>query len=670
MARFDACGLFWEDVQTSIRGQKIARVQPPIPDTGWLPPSYFPDLSRASVISVDTETYDPELLDNGPGWARGVGHIVGISIGADGGGRWYFPIRHEIEPEYNMPVEHVMNWLRYTLSNPNQPKVGANLMYDYGWLKHEGVDIAGELIDVQYAEALLDERAEVSLEVLGMKYLQEGKTSNLLYQWCADFYGGKPADNQRANIYRAPPRLVGHYAEGDADLPLRLAPILYKKLQSEGLLDLYSMECRLIRLLVAMRFAGVTVDVSKADTLRHELKKREDLEQEKLNAMAGFKVDINSSGSLARAFDGLGLAYSKTAKGSPSFTKAFLGSVDHPLGASIREIRKLAKLRGTFVESYILDSHRDGKVYCQFHPMRGDEGGTRSGRFSSSTPNLQNIPSRDDELAPLVRGLFIPDTGHKQWRKYDYSQIEYRFLIHYACGIGSEEVRRQFNLHPDTDYHEMALDLVAPEAGWDVSTKELRKKHRRPIKNINFGLIYGMGVEKLSADLGLSQAEGKKLFAAYHRGVPFAKATMDACAQEAQLTGMITTILGRRSRFDLWEPSRTHHVDTRIGLPYGEALLTYGGDIKRAYIHKALNRRLQGSAADLMKMAMLRCWEDGIFDATGVPRLTVHDELDFSDPGGREEAFAAVNHVLENVIPLKIPVRADCEVGRDWGHVK
>ena len=670
MARFDAVGMFWEDAQTSIRGQKIARIMPPIPDTGWFPPTYFPDLSRANVISVDTETYDPELLENGPGWGRGKGHIVGVSIGADGGGRWYFPIRHEVEPEFNMNPEHVMAWLRHTLGNPAQPKVGANLMYDYGWLKHEGVEIAGELIDVQYAEALLDERAEVGLEVLGMKYLQEGKTSNLLYQWCADYYGGRPNGKQRANIYRAPPRLVGHYAESDADLPLRLAPILYKKLQAEGLLDLYSMECRLIRLLVAMRFAGVTVDVAKADHLRHELKKREDLEQEKLNAMAGFKVDINSSGSLARAFDGLGLAYSKTAKGSPSFTKAFLGEVQHPLGASIREIRKLAKLRGTFIESYLLNSHRDGKVFCQFHPMRGDEGGTRSGRFSSSTPNLQNIPARDDELAPMIRGLFIPDPGHQQWRKYDYSQIEYRFLIHFAMGPGSEDVRRHFNEHPDTDYHEMALDLVAPEAGWDISSKELRKKHRRPIKNINFGLIYGMGVDKLSADLGLTQAEGKKLFAAYHRGVPFAKATMDACSQEAQMTGIITTILGRRSRFDLWEPSRTRDFDNRIGLGYTDALLAYGGDIKRAYTHKALNRRLQGSAADLMKIAMLRCWEDGIFDETGVPRLTVHDELDFSDPGGKDKAFEAMNHVLEHAIPLRIPVRADGEIGPDWGHVK
>ena len=231
-------------------------------------------------------------------------------------------------------------------------------------------------------------------------------------------------------------------------------------------------------------------------------------------------------------------------------------------------------------------------------------------------------------------------------------------------------MRRQFNLHPETDYHDMALDLVAPEAGWDISTKELRKKHRRPIKNINFGLIYGMGIEKLTADLGLTSQEGRKLFAAYHKGVPFAKATMDSCSKEAQSLGFITTILGRRSRFDLWEPEKVMNYDNRIGLPYAEALMQFGGNVKRAYTHKALNRRLQGSAADMMKKAMLDCWEQGVFDETGVPRLTVHDELDFSDPGGKDAAFNEMHRILESAIPLRIPVKADAETGPDWGHVK
>ena len=665
--RFDAIGMFWEDVPVKPGKRETVRIMPPIPDTGWRPPTYLPDLSRAACISIDCETYDPDLLTHGPGWARGKGHIVGVSIGADGGGRWYFPIRHEVEPQDNWDPEVVLQWLRHTLGNPRQPKVGANLLYDIGWLRHEGVTVRGELVDVQFAEALLDERADVNLETLGQKYLGEGKESNILYDWCAKYYGGKANGTQRANIYRSPPRLVGPYAESDADLPLRVASVIYTLLVREGLFHLFQMECALIPMLIDMRFAGVRVNVARAEELREVLAERAKEEHKKLRHMAGFDVDINSADSLARAFDTIGLGYGRTAKGKPSFTKGFLEGLKHPLADCIREIRKCDKLRGTFIESYILNSHINGMVYGQFHPLRGDSTGTRSGRFSSSTPNLQNIPSRDDELAPLIRGLFIPDEGHAAWRKYDYSQIEYRFLIHFACGPGSDDVRAHFNAHPDTDYHEMALDLVAPQAGWDISTKELRKHWRRPIKNINFGLIYGMGVDKLAGDLGLTKAEGKALFAAYHKGVPFAKATMDACAEEAQQSGIITTILGRRSRFDLWEPSKWGE-DT-IALPYEQAILRYGA-IRRAYTYKALNRRLQGSAADLMKVAMLKCYRDGVFDETGIPRLTVHDELDFSDPGGKDEAFREMKHIMETALPLRIPVRADGDIGPDWGHVE
>lgn len=667
--RADSIGLFWEDVPTNIRGAAVIRPQPPIPDTGWRPPAEFPDLSRAACLSVDCETFDPELLDKGPGWARGKGHLVGVSIGAPNAGRWYFPLRHEVEPHDNLDIDTTMRWLRETLGNPKQPKVGANLMYDLGWLEYSGVPVKGELVDVQYAEALLDERAKVGLDVLSIKYLGEGKQSTLMYQWCADFYGGNPTSDQRKNIYRTPPRLAGPYAESDADLPLRLAPILYKLMLKEGLIDVFRMECGLIRLMVKMRMAGVSIDLPKAEETSIILLKREEEANARLSHLGGVKLDAGSTGAtLAKAFDRLGLAYPKTAKGAPSFTKQFLESVDNPIAAGIRECRRLNKLRGTFIQSYILDSHVNGKVYGQFHLLRGDEGGTRSGRMSSSTPNLQNIPSRDKELAAIIRGMFIPDVGHPYWRKYDYSQIEYRFLIHYAIGPGADEVRRLFNQNPDTDYHEMTLDMVAPEAGWDISTPELRKEARRPIKNINFGLIYGMGVDKLSRDLGLSKQQGKKLFANYHKAVPFAKATSDAATAEALSTGFITTILGRKSRFDLWEPEGWGNSDGGA-LPLEQALYKWG-NIRRAYGHKAMNRRLQGSAADLMKKAMWDCEQAGVFDDIGVPRLTVHDELDFSDPGGKDEGFREMNRIMEQCLPLRIPVKAELDIGTNWGNCK
>jgi DNA polymerase-1 len=656
--RDDALGLFWQDLPAERGRNAIIRPMPPIPDTGWLPPRDFPNLRAARVLSVDTETYDPELLERGPGWARGNGHIVGVSIAADDDGRWYFPIRHTVEPEYNLNPDAVLAWLRDALGNPHQPKVGANLVYDLGWLQWEGVEVAGDLVDVQYAEALLAERGEVNIDYLGQKYLGMGKETSYLYQWCADFYGGEVNGKQRANIHRSPPRLAGPYAEMDAVIPMRVAKAQYPLLQREGLLDVLKMENGLIRLMVAMRMAGVTVNIAHAEKMREELLARAAVAQAKLDHLAGQQVEVNKGASIASAFDALGLPYPTTDAGAPSFRKEWLKQQDNPVANLVNEVRKLEKLRGTFLESYILGSHVNGKVYGQFHQLRGDEGGTRSGRFSSSDPNLQNIPARDPELAPLIRGMFTPDAGHKQWRRYDYSQIEYRFLVHFAEGPGADEARAQYHDDPKTDYHEFTRQLIHTLAGMLLD--------RKPTKNINFGLIYGMGIPKLIRSLGLSKAEGKKLFEAYHKAIPYAHHTMEQCSEEAERTGIITTILGRRSRFELWEPTR-YEAGNRIALPYDRAIRTYGS-IRRAMCHKALNRKLQGSAADMMKFAMWRCWEDGVFAATGVPRVTVHDELGFSDPGGRDDAFAHMKHLLETALPIRIPVIADEEVGPDWGH--
>jgi len=658
--RADAVGLFWEDAVTVGRGKAVQRVMPEIPQTGWVAPREFPNLSTAPVIALDTETYDPELEENGPGWARGVGHIVGVSIGTQDGRRWYFPMRHEVQPEDNLDPEKVISWLKEVLSNPNQIKVGANLIYDLGWLRQEGVHVAGQLVDVQYAEALLVENERVNLDELGERYLGEGKSTNLLYQWCADYYGGNPTGKQRKNIHRAPPCLVGPYAEGDVDLPIRIAPLQYQRLREENLLEVFDMECRLIRLLIDMRFEGVTVDLNAAEKLRDTLQNRENEAQKFLNHLAGGEVDIYKADSLATAFDRNNLSYPLTKKAKkPSFTKEFLEGLDHPIGEAIREVRNLNKMRTTFVEGYILGSHIKGKVYCQFHSMRGDDGGTRSGRLASSTPNLQNVPIRTEE-GKLIRAVFIPDQGHLMWRRFDYSQIEYRLLVHYACGPQSDMVRQQFRDDPNTDYHEFVRQMIKLRTGIHLE--------RKPAKNINFGLIYGMGVPKLIRSLGLNRTEGKNLFKAYHNGAPYVQATMDATMEEASRLGVISTILGRKSRFDLWEPEdRRQDV---LALPYHRAMEAYGYPLQRAYLHKALNRRLQGSAADIMKRAMVKLYESGVFAYTGIPRLTVHDELDFSDPYGNEEAFREVKHIMETSTALQIPIIADYEFGPNWGDLK
>ncbi len=673
--RSDSLGMFWTDLPPERGRNAVVRPQPPIPETGWRPPRDFPNLAQASAISVDTETHDPELLENGPGWARHKGHVVGVSLSVPEGQSWYFPVRHTVQSEDNLDPGAVFRYLQDTLTNPQQPKIGANLMYDVGWLREEGVLVAGTLMDVQFAEALLDERATTNLDDLGSRYIGEHKETSLLYQWCSDFYGGPIDGKQRANIHRAPPRLVGPYAEQDARLPMQVLMKQYQRLQAEGLTHVFSMECELIYLLVEMRFRGVRVDLEHAEQLRKVLAARAAEGSKKLRELVGFEVNCNAGDSLVKAFDKLQIPYSRTApsernpQGNPSFTKQFLENLEHPIAEVISDIRKCDKLRGTFVESYILNSHVNGRVHCQFHPLRDDANGTRSGRFASSDPNLQNIPSRDEELAPLVRGLFLPDEGCR-WNRNDYSQIEYRGLVHYAVGDGAEEARARYRNDPTTDYHEFALDLVAPVAGWDVSNKEQRKLRRKPIKNTNFGLAFGMGEAKLARTLGLNKTEGMNLFKAYHSALPFVRKTLQETAKEAERNGYITTILGRRSRFDLWEPAQWSG-ERFPGLPYHTAVMQYG-QVKRAYLHKALNRRLQGSAGDLIKMAMALAWRWGIYKEIGVPHVTVHDELGHSDPRTAHSDLWFRRHVevLENAIPFNVPIRVESETGPDWGHVE
>ena len=654
--RSDSEGLFWQDVPRE-KGEKRLRAMPEIPVTGWKAKAVYPDLSREAYISIDTETYDPELLDHGPGWARGKGHIVGVSLSAPGGFRAYYPIRHEIMPEDNLPPENVMRYLADQLGRANQPKIGANILYDLGWLQNEGVKVKGYCHDVQFAEALLLEAGHVNLETLAGKYLGESKETSLLYRWCADFYGGKPGPEQRANIYRSPPCLVGPYAEADAELPMRILPHQWKLLEAQGLTHVYDIECRLIPLLIAMRFAGVTVNLEAAEEARVALELAERNTQAKLDALVGEHIDVGSSASIVKAFDHFGIRYGKTAKGAPSFKKEFLESVDHEVADLIVDIRKFSKLRGTFIDSYIFGANVNGKIHCQFHPLRGDSGGTRSGRFASSDPNLQNIPVRTEE-GKRIRSIFCPDPGHKQWVKFDYSQIEYRCLAHYAVGDGSDEIRARYNADPETDYHEYVRQMIRDQSGILLE--------RRPTKNINFGLIYGMGKAKLIRSLGVAKKDGEHIFQMYHESLPFAIKTMEATMQEAEASGFITTLLDRRSRFELWEGLE---YDAGPALPYEAALMRYGR-IKRAYLHKALNRRLQGSAADIIKVAMVNAWESGVFEYVGVPRLQVHDELDFSNPGGVDDGFIELKNILESAIKLRIPVLVDCSTGPDWGSTE
>lgn len=662
MGRFTDIGMFWQDMPSSRkRGERVIGPMPEIPETGWRPATEFPNLTAAKVIGVDTETYDPELKEAGPGWGRESGHIVGVSLAVEDGASWYFPMRHETQPELNHDPAQVLAFLNHTLSS-RRPKIGANLMYDVGWLWQEGVRIAGPFYDVQFAEALLDsETPKVGLDDLAERYLGRGKETSVLYDWLASWLGGAANERQRANIYRAPVTLAGPYAEADAALPIRVMNLQWPLLAQRGVLELFDLECRLIPLLVAMRFKGAPVNVGKAEQVYEELGQRADEIAGQMQTLVGQPVNPAASESMRSAFQRMGLALPETydkAKGKNrvSFAADVLEAIDHPLAALAVEHRQHLKVRDTFVKSYLLNKQVKGRVHCTFHPLKGTGNGARSGRFSSSGPNLQNIPVRT-ELGARVRECFEADPAAR-WRKLDYSQIEYRLLAHHAVGPGAVELRAKFNDDPDVDYHDLVQALVLSLTGLDLN--------RRSVKTINFGLIYGMSQPELARRLQLGRQDGAHLFDSYHRAAPFARATMDAAAEQVHELGYVDTLLGRRSDFKLWGPTDQYGVP---GLPYEAALSRYGPAIKRAFTHKALNRKLQGGAADVMKKAMVDAYEAGLFeeDACGIPTLTVHDELDFEDFNDFDApCWAELIRVMETCVKTLVPLRVDAGVGQSW----
>lgn len=684
MSRFDGIGMFWADFPQEKKGRvEIIREPPPVPNNGWRVPDInnLPDLRNAKIIGLDTETYDPNLLSKGPGGVRGDGHIVGISVAVDENTGWYFPIRHTYQPEHNLDPEKVLAWARVNLTRPNQLKVGANILYDLEWLACEGVEVAGPFWDVLVADPLINENLrKYNLDAVAERRLGLHKVDDELYDWLHKAYGGTAGRSQAKNIYRSPPTLCGPYAEADAWLPYKVMIEQQRLLATEDLTELADLEMRLIPMLLAMRMGGVRVNVKGADRLSNQLEDKEHDLQAKLNHLAGFTVHANNkSDTVTRLFDNLELEYPKTGKGNASFTAPFLKNHSHQAAELITGIRSCQKMRGTFLESYILDNEINGRVHGQFHQMKGDENGTVSGRFSSSNPNLQNIPSRDEIIAPLVRGLFIPEDGC-QWRRYDWSQIEYRMLVHYAIGETGKVARAMYNNKPDTDFHKFTQDLVLEITGKDLG--------RKPIKNINFGLVYGMGIPTLARQLGMPVDFVRGLFDAYHEAVPFVKETFDKASGLAGRRGFVKTLLNRRAHFDAYEfgkfvypNQREKYIeDHNLDADYFEAcfdkesaITKWGQNIKRAFTHKALNRILQGSAADGMKKAMVDIWESGLCDATGAPLLTVHDELDFNDPMTKEsdEAFVEIKHIMETCLPMvNVPLLADEEIGPDWGHLK
>ena len=618
----------------------------------YRPPTEFPSIKDCEWISLDLETQGLDPL-------RG-SYIVGVGIKTDSGLRQYYPVRHQGSP--NCDEKQVKSWLRNELKDFKGELIGANSnLFDCLFLAVDNIYApSAKFMDIQWAEPLLDEFADsYSLEALAQKYVGKGKKVYL-----ADLYG----PDWKKYFSEIHPAHAVEYALTDLDLPPIILEKQKQELAKQQLTGLFNIECRLAPLLVYMKLKGVPADIPKAEKLEAKLRKQYQTALKQLHNSIGFEVDVYSSKSIAKAFDSIGISYPNTAKGNPSFKNQWLKLQKHPVADLINEAREYEKLRGTFIEGYILNGHVNGRIHTSFHPLRkaDDEGekGTISGRFSSTDPNLQNIPTRT-ELGKLIRELFIAEKGMNFYAA-DYSQMEYRLLVHYATIAGCKGVdaaQKAYRENPDTDFHAMVADLT----GLD----------RKPAKNLNFGLCYGMGVKKLAASLNLVDADGEplpealKIMDIYHRRAPFIKEIYNLASNRAERQGYVKTILGRRCRFNLYGPHYREEGIYAAPLPYQAALAAYGADIKRSGTHKALNRVLQGSNADATKKAMVNIWESGLLKKDSITLgLTVHDELDGSVIPGEEggKALAQLKEFMADAVKLKVPVLVSSNIGQNWAE--
>ena len=614
-------------------------------DSDWTPPEAIPDLSQYDTIAIDLETKDENLLRLGPGWCRKDGHIIGIAVAA-GDSSWYFPVAHTVG---NMPKNAVYKWLTKLCSDTTKTFVFHNALYDLGWLRAEGIEVKGKIRDTMVAAPLLNEnRRYYNLNSLAGDHLGTYKDEKMLKS-AAEEFGVDP----KSGMWKLPPRYVGAYAEHDAAITLKLWDVLRKEITKEECSGIFDLETRLTPLLLDMKTEGVRVDIPKAELVKKELKTLEQSLVDEIVKETGVVVEPWVATSVAKVFDAVGLSYSRTEKSdAPAFTKQFLANHHHPIAKKIIKIREVNKANTTFIDTILEHSH-NGKIHCDFHPLRSDGGGTVTGRFSSSNPNLQQIPARDPYIKKLIRGLFIPEDGSK-WGSFDYASQEPRWLVHYCATLTG------IDRHPQID------DVVSlynkGEADFHQIVADIADIPRKQAKTVNLGLMYGMGKGKLANILDLSVDEATALLNKYNDKVPFLKSISEKTTKKASESGIIRTWLGRKCRFNMYEPISYQY---NKALPMKEAIAEYGGKgrIRRAFTYKALNRLIQGSSADQTKKAMVDCYEVGL-----TPMLTVHDELCFNIQNDKQ--IKEIKEIMSNCVPeLKIPFDVDAEMGSNWGEV-
>ncbi len=583
-------------------------------------------INQAELIAFDTETTDTDVMR---------AKLVGISLAVEPDHGYYIPVGHAQGKQ--LPLKEVMDAIRPPFTNPKIGKAGHNLKYDYLMLKRNGLEVSPLTFDTMIAEWLVNP-ASRNLGLKNLAWVRLGYEMTHIEELIGKGRGQKTMD-------QVPIAEAAGYAAADAAISLRLVPELkadLKKLNAEELFR--TMEMPLIPILADMEEAGIGLDQDFFTQFEAELEKRLAEIEEKIQTAVGYEFNLNSTQQLSEAlFDKLGLEppdrASKTASGHYSTAASVLEAMSgqHPIIEWILEYRELEKLRSTYVNALPEQINPGtGRVHTSFNQT-----GTVTGRIASSDPNLQNIPTRT-EIGRRVRNGFVAQEG---WTllAVDYSQIELRIVAHMA--------------------HDAAM-LAAFKAGQDIHATTAAAVHgidlsevtpdmRRHAKAINFGLIYGMSAYGLTNATDLTLAEAENFIEAYFKEFPGVKKYLDGIRETAAKQGYVETLLGRRRYFP--------------NLARGA-----GYNVRQREEREAINAPIQGTAADIIKIAMLKL--PGELEKAGLKAkmlLQVHDELIFEVPEEELKATTAlVQQVMENAYTLDIPLSTEAKAGKSWGEME
>lgn len=585
------------------------------------------------LAAIDIETHDPHLKEWGPGSIRKDGYIIGIGCYC---------------PELNIDdffTPHDSR-IKELLADETITKIFHNGVYDLDWIMNgpNHFEVKGRCEDTMTRETLLDSYAfSYSLDACCQRRGVVGKNKGETIDEYWRQIGGKGKAVE--HLKDIPFGIVGKYCRQDCRATYNLFIAQQPLLEAQNLLNANDIECRLYPLLMDMRKNGFRINMSELFRLGDQFQEEYDNGIRELEHTYGFlegTLSLNAAKDLYKIWKQEGLPIEYTSTGKPSFAAAVLDDCHHPIAKQVKHLKGLIKTQA-FFNSWV-DLAQDSHLYPSFFPAKRDDGGTVTGRWSSQNPNLQQVPAREDKHGKEIRSLFIPEEGCLLGA-FDYKQIEYRVFTHFASGEGAVDAQRQFNENPNTDYHQMTIDLM----GWG----DLGKEGRHLAKNLNFGSIYGLGPKsfatKFKQNLLHNHPErdpdnlfpvAQSLMNEYFRKVPFVKPTCNKIMETGQRKGYVKTLSGRRQRMPLDNSA-----------------------------YKLINYLIQGSAADLLKKGLVDAWERGVFKVLKL-HAQVHDEVVFSIPKTKEgyEACKTLYECMANAYQLRIPLGVDTEIGPDWGH--